>query len=1076
MLPAVLQLKRQAPCFGIITNISGQELAFDCQTTPPAQQAAGQIARLGFDLQPRHYSGNGRILLIQGTRVLLSLREMPATTLSALRSADLANGQALTLRMSKLQIQQACHTQFMQSMKAVVTDFYRLLSGQYADVNMLPGITRLQHTQNDYRPLLNLKNVLNELRPQISRKLTQDFPMYLELSGSFADSPTELALVDKARLDDWISLTSIAQNLSEPFKLLARKFDLHYNIVLHGSTRQVALAYQMEAVLHVLADMLEPFKLKANEYAFCYELMGQAFQEHATALYLDMLDIVGDLPPETIQPPRQTANLEQYLKMSASETAATGGTSGAKITDQISSMQTGNLAALLSRLAESLGNLERLPAPAPQASASLQTSALATNIPPPVNTPVQGLLARDRVFSHFLPANAELAGKNSLFQASPTPVESGTIADSVTQISAGLADADLAALLSLQAIMRQPPPLDPGPERLSHSSQIRPLILQAQGLLLEFTLHGLTYQSQPNHPAWTLINALDALHQGADNHGQFLDQALHHAISLSMQWLLGEEDVDAALAQINNLLANINAQLREDRQLRRARHLASLAPLDSDPSLVNSGWCVIKLGEEAIPYEILGMRDGKWMLLDRSATDLLEISTEAFKHGLDSGDIEEADDFDLPFLERIADATLAASLEAVHTYTWQDPATGCLKRTALMDELERRLAHPVTEPPTFCALLEIPGMRPGPASLPADQLSLMQKRTGEILQDMCESGEQCGRLSDISFLMIFAPQDAARLAGRLSQLKLDIESLHPDWKMSGAAVPLVETGEASPAPSSVLRHADMACAPQRQPGGFDLSCLHNAGPITNQITPLPFSSLYLRCQKIAPCSEGGAAHYEILLGVNEGLVPGHTTQSFVVMAEQSGHIHDLDIWVLQTTLEWMDCNPTGLEQLSGVSINLSGGSLAQPGHTDSMLDLLARYPHLTQKIIFEVTETVAINNLEVAARSLRRLRKLGCRIALDDFGSGYSSYGYLRSLPLDYLKIDGTYIRNILTDKTDQALTASMVDVAHALGLKVIAEFVGSEAASTLLKTLGVDYVQGYWIHKPERLDGLKLS
>lgn len=103
------------------------------------------------------------------------------------------------------------------------------------------------------------------------------------------------------------------------------------------------------------------------------------------------------------------------------------------------------------------------------------------------------------------------------------------------------------------------------------------------------------------------------------------------------------------------------------------------------------------------------------------------------------------------------------------------------------------------------------------------------------------------------------------------------------------------------------------------------------------------------------------------------------------------------------------------------------------------------------------------------------MRNLGCRVALDDFGSGYSSYSYLRSLPLDYLKIDGTYIHNILTDKTDQALTASMVDVTHALGLKVIAEYVDSEAIHSWLKALGVDYVQGYWVHQPERLDGLDL-
>lgn len=1071
MLPAILQLKGQAPYFGTITNISDQRLAFDCQTTSFAHQTVGQTARLEFDLQSRHHSCNGLIVHIQGMRILLSLRGASANLLADLQSVNGDGGLASPNRMSALQIQQACHAQFMDSMKAVVKDFYLLLPEKYAKLGRHFGLT-------------NLQNLLNELRPQLNRALTQDYSMYPELSDSFADSHAELTLVDMERVDDWIRLTTTVQRFSEPFGPLAEKFGQHYSAVLQNTSKQFAHPYQLEAVLNILAELLAPFKLETNESTFCYEQMGLAFQKHAVALYQDMLRIVGDVPSESAQQAQQTTNLAQWLNMSASETAAAdrvignaavgnAGAGNSAAASQAASPQISNLAALLARLTENFGNLnERLPASALHA-ATQHAPVLSANASVPANMLVPGLMARDRVFSYFLPAQTELGGANRPFPGNFPAAESSAFTG---QIPAGFANLDYATLQGLQAIMRQPPPLDPWPERLTQASQIRALMLQAQGLLLEYTLNGLTYQSQPNHPTWTLINALDALHLGADNRGQFLDPALQQVVSLSMQWLLGQEDADAALAQVNNLLARINAQLREDRQLRRAQHLDNLGALDSDPSLINSGWCIVKQDDEAIPYEVLGMRDGTWMLLDRSATDLLEISTEQFKHGLDRGDIEEADDFDAPFLERIADATLTASLDAVHTYTWQDPASGCLKRPALMDELERRLANPVTEPPTFCALLEIPGMRPGLCALPTDDLTVMQKRTGEILHAMREPGEQCGRLSDISFLLVFAPQDAKHLENRLSQLKLGMESLHPDWKMIGAVVPLIDEGEMSPMPSSVLRRANMTCAQQRQTAGFDLSCLHNVSAATNQIAPLPFSSLYLRCQKIASCYDGGASHYEILLGVNENLIPRHTTQSFVVMAEQTGLIHALDTWVLQSTLEWMDSNSTGLEQLSGLSINLSGDSLAHQTHVDSMLNLLDRYPHLTQKIIFEVTETAAINNLEVAVRSLRDLRKLGCRVALDDFGSGYSSYSYLRSLPLDYLKIDGTYIRNILTDKTDQALTASMIDVAHALGLKVIAEFVDSEAAYIMLKELGVDYVQGYWIHKPERLDGLILA
>jgi EAL domain-containing protein (putative c-di-GMP-specific phosphodiesterase class I) len=134
----------------------------------------------------------------------------------------------------------------------------------------------------------------------------------------------------------------------------------------------------------------------------------------------------------------------------------------------------------------------------------------------------------------------------------------------------------------------------------------------------------------------------------------------------------------------------------------------------------------------------------------------------------------------------------------------------------------------------------------------------------------------------------------------------------------------------------------------------------------------------------------------------------------------------------------------------------------------SLSSLLGDGLTVMQKLIFEVAETAAIDNLDVTVRSLRKFRNLGCCVAPDDFGSGYSSYGYVRNLPLDYLKIGGTYIRNILTYKIDRALTASMVDVAHSLGLEVIAEcrqrshlFLAKGAGWTMCRVTGYTSLNG---------------
>lgn len=1054
-LPAVLQLAGQAPFFGTIATLSEQGLTFDFLDARPPQQAVGCKARLDFDLQGQHHACHSLLVHLQGSRALLSLRETASAVLAALHSVNRRNAPHLAASLSILQMQHACHTQFMNGMKAVVDSFYRLLSGESDKSSDLA-----RHLWQQATALTALRGALIPLRPALARHFTQAYPMYPELRASYSEAGKTgdpLQLVDMHRVDDWIRRSDIAHRVADALSPLPGVFSLHYDTLLKREHKPSNHPYLPDSVLDVLSELIAPLGLGGDETTLCYELMGQALQLNAAPIYQAMLQVLGDAPPDPQTLPGDAPDLAHWLKEAAQQSAPseTGGAPAGSTADA----QISELAALVLRLTESLGELtERQRQMVAGAEHSYSAQML-----------IPGLLARDRILARFLPALPSTAEENAL-----PPHADWTSAGAFGKALGSLTTLDSTALDGLYAQLMQPPPIDPGPEKLTQASQIRTLMLQAQGLLMEYTLNGLTYHAQPEHPAWALMNALDVLHCGADDRGQLLDPTLYKATSLAMQWLLGQENTDAALAQVNALLVKINTQVLADRQSRRERYLDRLGPPESVQTFINSGWCVIKRDDEAIPHEVLGKFAGQWALLNRSATRLLEIPDERFIQDFDDGRIEEAGSFNEPFLERISNATLTASLNAVHAFTWQDPGSGCLKRTAMMDELERRLAHPVSEPSTFCALIEIPTMRPGLSSLPGDELAVMQKRTGEMLLDVLENGEHCGRLSDVSFLMVFAPQKPDQLAGRLAQLKTDMESLHPEWKMIGAVVPLVGD-EASPTPSSVLRRANQACAPLRRDAGFDLSCLSHVLPPSNQIDPLPLSSLYLRCQKIASCDDGAPSHYEILLGVDEALVPSHTTQSFVVMAEQTGRVHDLDKWILRSVLEWMDRNGSIVEALSGLSVNLSGNSLVLADHVEEMASLISSYPLLAKKLILEVTETAAISNLDVAVRSLRKLRKLGCRIALDDFGSGYSSYGYLRSLPLDYLKIDGIYIRNILNDTTDQALTASMIDVAHALGLKVIAEYVDSEATYAWLKDLGVDYVQGYWVHKPERLDGLVL-
>lgn len=211
-------------------------------------------------------------------------------------------------------------------------------------------------------------------------------------------------------------------------------------------------------------------------------------------------------------------------------------------------------------------------------------------------------------------------------------------------------------------------------------------------------------------------------------------------------------------------------------------------------------------------------------------------------------------------------------------------------------------------------------------------------------------------------------------------------------------------------------------------------------------------------------------HYELLVRMRDErgkiIMPGE----FFPAAERYNLTEKIDRWVIKQTLRWFRENPEELDSLHLCAINLSGQSMGNEDLLQYILDELSDQTIPPHKFCFEVTETAAISNLVSATRFISLLKERGFLFALDDFGSGFSSFSYLKNLPVDFLKIDGSFVRDINRDSIDYAMVRSINEIGHVMQKKTIAEFVEDDAILATLREVGVDYAQGYAIGKPKPL------
>jgi diguanylate cyclase (GGDEF)-like protein/PAS domain S-box-containing protein len=229
----------------------------------------------------------------------------------------------------------------------------------------------------------------------------------------------------------------------------------------------------------------------------------------------------------------------------------------------------------------------------------------------------------------------------------------------------------------------------------------------------------------------------------------------------------------------------------------------------------------------------------------------------------------------------------------------------------------------------------------------------------------------------------------------------------------------------------------------------------------------------LYAQRIASIQSdaGGYESAEVLIRLldDEGKIVAPI--AFIPAAERYGLMPQIDRWVISKALQMHAGFARHYKQPSRFSINLSGASMADPTLVDFVRKELRRHRVSPELVCFEITETAAVGNFDVAVQMINGLRELGCRFALDDFGAGMSSFTYLKRLPVDYVKIDGAFVKDMAKDAVDYAMVEAIHNIAHRMGLRTVAEFVQNDATIEMLRGLGVDYVQGYGVEKPRPLD-----
>lgn len=362
------------------------------------------------------------------------------------------------------------------------------------------------------------------------------------------------------------------------------------------------------------------------------------------------------------------------------------------------------------------------------------------------------------------------------------------------------------------------------------------------------------------------------------------------------------------------------------------------------------------------------------------------------------------------------------------------------------------------------------------------------RQVARVISSLGRRGDLCARLKGDEFGILLGDCSLDEAEKFVESLRVSLKEYRFHWGSEyfeiSASIGLVGIDTKSGEATALFNAAEAACRLAKDKGrnALQISDVHDhnlavyldepqwVGRIQRALEEGYFRLFQQPIQPLDPTAETGD-HYELLIRLQDddgGVVP---PGAFLPVAEHYHLSPRIDRWVIEAAIEWFVQHPGCLQRLAVCSINLSGHSLGNSEMQQFIQSAFEKSELPSEKFCFEVTETAAISQLGKAIDFIGELKKKGFLFSLDDFGSGLSSFAYLKNLPVDFLKIDGVFVKNMHRDPVDYATVRAINEIGHAMGKKTIAEYVENELIHDQLRQLGVDYSQGYLISRPRPIE-----